>query len=279
MSTHVRSTINTMILYLANETREESTKDKRLKVKDKLRKSDQHKSASDSLNEDEISFYNDSEYKELQTNEASVNAEVHGDYEEVRKHKHKKKKHRHSLSEEPDSYTLAVQEETEVPVHSAKKHKQKHKHKSKNDDSKLESDSDRLAGDNEPELDSISDEFVSKKKKKKHKHKHKEEVERDEKDDSVAIEMDEEHYDEEHSVGMEEDLDETKEENVEKSFTDDRSDEIGGFTVIGDWKKNKTEKVSMISQYLYNIWVKVFRIVPEFRVLRLNFFGKSASKC
>ena len=268
-----------MILYLANETREESTKDKRLKVKDKLRKSDQHKSTSDSLNEDEISFYNDSEYEELQTNEASVNAEVHGDYE-VRKHKHKKKKHRHSLSEEPDSYTLAVKEETEEPVQSAKKHKRKHKHKSKNDDSKLEIDSDRLAGDNEPELDSISDEFVSKKKKKKHKHKHKEEVERDEKDDSVAIEMDEEHYDEEHSVGMEEDLDETKEENDEKSFvTDDRPDEIGGFTVIGDWKKNKTEKVSMISQYLYNIWVKVFRIVPEFRIFRLTFQRKSPSKC
>ena len=243
-----------MILYLANEAREEGTKDKRLKVKDKLRKSDQHKSTSDSLNEDEISFYNDSEYEELQTNETSVNAEVHGDNKEVRKHKHKKKKHRHSLLEEPDSYTLAVKEETEEPVQSAKKHKRKHKHKSENDDSKSEiekSDSDRLAGDNEPELDSISDEFVSKKKKKKHKHKHKERVERDEKDDSVAIEMDEEHYDEEHSVGMEEDLDETKEENDEKSFTDDRPDEIGGFTVIGDWKKNKTEKVSMISQYLY----------------------------
>ena len=25
--------------------------------------------------------------------------------------------------------------------------------------------------------------------------------------------------------------------------------------------------------------VKVFRIIPEFRILRLNFFGKSASKC
>ena len=26
-------------------------------------------------------------------------------------------------------------------------------------------------------------------------------------------------------------------------------------------------------------WVKVFRISPEFRILRLTFFGKSASKC
>ena len=26
------------------------------------------------------------------------------------------------------------------------------------------------------------------------------------------------------------------------------------------------------------IWVKVFRIIPEFRILRLTFCGKSASK-
>ena len=26
-------------------------------------------------------------------------------------------------------------------------------------------------------------------------------------------------------------------------------------------------------------WVKFFRIIPEFRILRLTFFGKSASKC
>ena len=26
-------------------------------------------------------------------------------------------------------------------------------------------------------------------------------------------------------------------------------------------------------------WVKVFRIIPEFRILRLNFHRKSASKC
>ena len=26
-------------------------------------------------------------------------------------------------------------------------------------------------------------------------------------------------------------------------------------------------------------WVKVFRMIPEFRILRLTFHGKSASKC
>ena len=28
-----------------------------------------------------------------------------------------------------------------------------------------------------------------------------------------------------------------------------------------------------------NTWVKVFRIIPEFRILRLTFHRKSASKC
>ena len=27
------------------------------------------------------------------------------------------------------------------------------------------------------------------------------------------------------------------------------------------------------------LWVKVFRIIPEFRILRLTFYRKSASKC
>ena len=26
-------------------------------------------------------------------------------------------------------------------------------------------------------------------------------------------------------------------------------------------------------------WVKVFKIIPEFRILRLTFHGKTASKC
>ena len=30
---------------------------------------------------------------------------------------------------------------------------------------------------------------------------------------------------------------------------------------------------------LYNSWVKVFRIIPQFRILRLTFHRKSASKC
>ena len=31
--------------------------------------------------------------------------------------------------------------------------------------------------------------------------------------------------------------------------------------------------------YLLDTWVKVFRIIPEFRILRLTFHRKSASKC
>ena len=30
---------------------------------------------------------------------------------------------------------------------------------------------------------------------------------------------------------------------------------------------------------VFNAWMKVFRIVPEFRILRLTFHRKSASKC
>ena len=32
-------------------------------------------------------------------------------------------------------------------------------------------------------------------------------------------------------------------------------------------------------QKISDTWVKVFRIIPEFRILRLTFHRKSASKC
>ena len=31
--------------------------------------------------------------------------------------------------------------------------------------------------------------------------------------------------------------------------------------------------------FIFTIWVKAFRIYPEFRILRLTFHRKSASKC
>ena len=42
-------------------------------------------------------------------------------------------------------------------------------------------------------------------------------------------------------------------------------------------KKNINGSVCLI--LVLNIWVKVFRIIPEFRILRLTFHRKSASKC
>ena len=34
----------------------------------------------------------------------------------------------------------------------------------------------------------------------------------------------------------------------------------------------------LLASFPYS-WVKFFRINPEFRILRLTFYGKSASKC
>ena len=36
---------------------------------------------------------------------------------------------------------------------------------------------------------------------------------------------------------------------------------------------------SLYNTLCYNTWMKVFRINPEFRILRLTFQRKSASKC
>ena len=58
-------------------------------------------------------------------------------------------------------------------------------------------------------------------------------------------------------------------------------DEVG--KVVKKMDHDNVEKVRMISSFRrYSSiapWVKVIRINPEFRVLRLTFHRKSASKC
>ena len=39
------------------------------------------------------------------------------------------------------------------------------------------------------------------------------------------------------------------------------------------------QKVIQDTEKVRGTWVKVFMIIPEFRILGLTFFGKSASKC
>ena len=44
-------------------------------------------------------------------------------------------------------------------------------------------------------------------------------------------------------------------------------------------KKMEESSKKMKGKYQVPTWVKVFRIIPEFRILRRTFHRKSASKC
>ena len=70
--------------------------------------------------------------------------------------------------------------------------------------------------------------------------------------------------------------------DFEKFYSEFLPQFLTGCEGIDDTQKNmlgqnfKIDEVEWI--FLYT-WVKVFRIIPEFRILRLTFHRKSASKC
>ena len=209
---------------------------KQLKVIDEILRRDKNKRANYTLTEDDSSFVSDNAFKdhhEVEHETDDNRIEDQRDSEDIKIHKHKKKKRSHSITLEEPDYSINVETE-KVDQLDVKKKKRKRKHSSENATSILENDS---------LCDNISDSnklpgAISEKKKKKHKQL--------ESNDDVKTDSDEEAGEDQSGI-LDEDLNEAEGETEETSFSKEKPSEIGGFTIIGDWKKSKVEKVSVMT--------------------------------